>query len=240
MDTVAVVIPTYCEAENIENLIRDLQELKLNLMIVVVDDSSPDGTADIVKKLQKKYDNIHLISRSEKLGLGTAITTGFGYVLKLRKIPNYIVTMDADYSYYPRDIPKLVDVAKKGYDLVIGSRYVREGNVISWSLRRRFISRLANLAAAITVGTRLHDYTSGFRCYSKRYVKGVLPSLRSKTYEIQIETVKQARRGGFRIKEIPITFVNRKRGRSKLTSTEFQAFLSYVFKALLNKKVEGK
>jgi len=234
--TVAVVIPTYCEAENIKNLIRDLQELKLNLMIVVIDDSSPDGTADIVKKLQKEYDNIHLISRPEKLGLGTAITTGFGYILGLRKIPDYIVTMDADYSHNPRDIPRLVDVAKKGCDLVIGSRYVREGKVIRWSLRRRFISRLANLAAAMTMGARLHDYTSGFRCYSKRYVKDVLPSLRNQTYEIQIETVKQARRGSFRIKEIPITFVNRKRGRSKLTSAEFQAFLFYVFKALFSKK----
>jgi len=231
--SVAVMLPTYCEAENIESLIYEIQELKLDLTITVIDDSSPDGTADVVKNLQKKYGNIHLVSRPEKLGLGTAITTGFRYMLKLRKIPDYIVTMDADYSHNPRDIPRLVDVAKKGCDLVIGSRYVQEGKVIGSSLRRRVISRLANVVAAITVGSRLHDCTSGFRCYSRRYVKDVLPSLHSQTYEIQIETVKQARLTGFKIEEIPITFMNRKHGKSKLTAIESRAFITYIFKAIL-------
>lgn len=231
--SVAVILPTYCEAENIESLIRELQELKLKMTIAVIDDSSPDGTANIARKLQEEYGNIHLISRSEKLGLGTAITTGFQYILKLRKVPDYIVTMDADYSHNPRDIPRLVDVARKGCDLAIGSRYIQGGKAIGSSLWRRFISRLANVVAAMTVGAGLHDCTSGFRCYSKRYVKNVLPSLHSQTYEIQIETVKQARLNGFKIKEIPITFVNRKRGKSKLTATESQAFLSYIFRSAM-------
>lgn len=234
--SVAVILPTYCEAENIENLVREIEELKLDLSIAVIDDSSPDGTAEIAKKLHEEYGNVHLISRSEKLGLGTAITTGFQHILGLKRVPSYIVTMDADYSHSPRDIPRLVEVAKKGCDLAIGSRYIRSGKAVGSSLRRRFISRLANIVTVVTVGRRLHDCTSGFRCYSKSYVKKVLPSLHSQTYEIQIETVKQARLNGFTIKEVPITFVNRKRGKSKLTKTEIQGFLSYIFRTHLRRK----
>lgn len=233
--SVGVILPTYCEAENIESLIREIEELKLDLTIAVVDDSSPDGTADIAKKLQEEYGNIHLVSRPEKLGLGTAITTGFRYMLKKRKIPDYIIAMDADYSHNPKDIPRLVDAARWGHDLVIGSRYLKGGKVIASSLRRRLISRLANTIAALTVGTRVHDCTSGFRCYSRRYVKAVLPNLHSPTYEIQIETVKQARLNRFYVIEVPITFVNRKRGKSKLTTTESTTFLAYILKTMLTK-----
>jgi len=228
--TVAVVLPTYCEAENIESLIKELQKLKLNLMITVIDDSSPDGTAEIVKKLQEKYDNIVLSVRPKKLGLGTAIITAFQSVLSLKNQPDYIITMDADYSHNPQDIPKLIDVARSGYDLVIGSRYCEGGRIIGWHFMRWLISRVANLIASTVVGTRIHDCTSGLRCYSKHYVKTVLPNLHSQTYEIQIETVKQARLRGFEVMEIPITFENRKRGKSKLTRAEFQCFLSYVIK----------
>jgi dolichol-phosphate mannosyltransferase len=228
--TVAVVLPTYCEAENIESLIKELQKLKLNLMITVIDDSSPDGTAEIVKKLQEKYDNIILSVRPKKLGLGTAIITAFQSVLSLKNQPEYIITMDADYSHNPRYIPKLIDVARSGYDLVIGSRYCEGGRIIGWHFMRWLISRVANLIASTVVGTRIHDCTSGLRCYSKNYVETVLPNLHSQTYEIQIETVKQARLRGFGVMEIPITFENRKRGKSKLTRAEFQCFLSYVIK----------
>jgi len=234
--SVAVILPTYCEAENIESLIQKIEELKLNLLIAVVDDSSPDGTADIVKKLQQKYNNIHLIPRPAKLGLGTAITTGFQWVTLLKKKPTHIVTMDADYSHNPQDIPRLIQAAKRGHDLVIGSRYYQGGKMES-HLTRRLISRFANFIAATTIGMRVRDCTSGFRCYSKDYVKTVLPNLHSETYEIQIETLKQARLRGFSIKEIPITFVNRKRGKSKLTAAEAQAFLNYISRAALNRLV---
>lgn len=232
--SVAVILPTYCEAENIESLIQKIEELKLNLLIAVVDDSSPDGTADIVKKLQQKYNNIHLISRPAKLGLGTAITTGFQWVTLLKKKPAHIITMDADYSHDPKDIPRLIQAAKRGHDLVIGSRYHQGGKMVS-HLRRRLISRFANFIAATTISMMVRDCTSGFRCYSKDYVKTVLPNLHSETYEIQIETLKQARLRGFSIKEIPITFVNRKRGKSKLTAAEAQAFLTYILRATLNR-----
>jgi dolichol-phosphate mannosyltransferase len=232
--SVAVILPTYCEAENIESLIHDIEELELDLRIFVIDDSSPDGTAEIVKKIKEEFGNIHLISRPKKFGLGTAITTGFRHMLKLKKVPDYIVTMDADYSHNPQDITSLVDAGRKGYGLVIGSRYYRGGKVVGSRLIRRFISRIANLVAAIAVGTRMHDCTSGFRCYSINYVKEVLGNLHSQTYEIQIETLRQARMNGFKIKETPITFVNRKKGKSKLTITEIQAFLAYVLKTALN------
>ena len=225
---VAVMLPTYCEAENIESLIREIQELKLNLSIIVIDDSSPDGTAEIVKKLREDYDNILLFVRPAKLGLGTAITTGFQLILSLKNQPDYIITMDADYSHNPRDIPKLLDMAKRGYDLVIGSRYCSGGKIVGWNRVRWLVSRVANLIASVTIGMRMYDCTSGLRCYSRRYVKSVLNDLHSQTYEIQIETVRQAWLQGFRVKEIPITFVNRERGKSKLTRTEIEGFLSYI------------
>jgi len=227
---VAIVLPTYCEAENVESLIRRIQGLRLNLLIVVIDDFSPDGTAEIVKKLQEEYDNILLFVRPAKLGLGTAITTGFRLILSLKNQPDYIITMDADYSHNPRDIPKLLGVAKCGYDLVIGSRYCSGGKIVGWHRGRWLISRVANLIASVTIGMRMYDCTSGLRCYSRQYVKSVLNDLHSQTYEIQIETVRQAWLQGFRVKEIPITFVNRKRGKSKLTRTEIEGFLSYIIK----------
>jgi dolichol-phosphate mannosyltransferase len=228
---VAVVLPTYCEAENIENLIREIKELKLNLLIMVIDDSSPDGTAEIVKNLQKESNNVLLFVRPQKLGLGTAIITAFRVILSLENQPDYIVTMDADYSHNPKDIPRLIDVAKHGYDLVIGSRYCQEGGIVGWHRMRWLISRVANFIASLVIGAKIHDCTSGLRCYSKNYVKSVLSNLHSQTYEIQIETVRQAQLNEFNIREIPISFVNRKRGKSKLTAFECEAFLIYIVKA---------
>jgi len=229
----AVILPTYCEAQNIENLIQEIRELRLNLLIVVIDDSSPDGTAEIVRKLQLKYDNVLLFVRPTKLGLGTAIVAGFQMILSLSNQPDYVITMDADYSHNPQDIPGLINSAEDDYDLVIGSRYCQGGKIVGWHRTRWLISRTANLIASTMVGIRIHDCTSGFRCYSIKYVKKVLHNLHSQTYEIQIETVKQAWTQGFRLKEVPITFVNRKRGKSKLTRTEIQSFLSYIIKTKL-------
>lgn len=233
--TVAILLPTYCEAENIESLIKKLQKLKFNLTITVIDDSSPDGTANIVKRLQNEYDNILLLVRPSKLGLGTAITDGFHLLLSQKNKPRYIITMDADYSHNPDDIPKLLCAAKQGSDLTIGSRYCKGGKTIGWHQMRLIISRFANILASATVGMWIRDCTSGLRCYSKEYVKTVLGSLHSQTYEIQIETIKQARLQGFKVEEIPITFMNRKRGKSKLTRTELKSFFFYIIKNLFSK-----
>jgi dolichol-phosphate mannosyltransferase len=229
--SIAVLLPTYCERENIGNLIREIQDLNLAVNVIVVDDSSSDGTSDIVKELAEEYDNITLISRPGKLGLGTAITDGFRCALKLNETPAYIITMDSDYSHNPQDISRLLEYAKKGNDVVIGSRYVEGGKARNWPLKRRLISRFANVIANIIIGRRTRDCTSGFRCYSRIYIENVLRNLHSTTYEIQIETLRQAHINKFNVEEVPIIFVNRKKGKSKLSSAEFMGFVTYVAKA---------
>jgi dolichol-phosphate mannosyltransferase len=230
---VAVILPTYCEAETIESLTHEILDETPNATIIVIDDSSPDGTAEIVRKLQKQGKNILLHVRSAKLGLGTAITTGFHLALSLPNHPQYIITMDADYSHSPSEIPRLLREAQNGNDLVIGSRYTNGGKIVGWSPIRLLISRIANSIAFTATKTRIKDFTSGFRCYSAACLNSVLPHLHSQTYEIQIETIRQASNMKFKVKETPVTFTNRKTGKSKLTETEIKAFLKYIIKTKL-------
>jgi dolichol-phosphate mannosyltransferase len=233
---VGVISPTYCEAENIGGLIQTIEGLNLNSILLVIDDSSPDETQSIVEKLNEKYRNILLLKRPRKMGLGTAIRDGFEQLLSQPNPPKYIITMDADYSHNPYDIPKLLDFAKKGCDLVIGSRYCKGGSVKGWTVLRRITSMVANRMAGSLIQLRMNDFTSGFRCYSQRCVKTVLPKLHSQTYEIQIETIRQAKLNDLEIGEIPITFKNRKKGKSKLSLTEIVAFSNYILKVLLRQK----
>ncbi len=228
---IGVILPTYCEAANIEQIINEIENLRLNVSIMVIDDSSPDGTSNIVRRLQKKYDNILLLVRSEKSGLGTAITDGMKIFLSMTNPPKYVITMDADYSHDPKDIPKLVNVADEGYDLVIGSRYLPGGKIIEWSPVRMMISKVANKFASVIIGLKIRDCTSGLRCYSLTLLRKVISELHSQTYEIQIETVRQAVKKGCRISEMPIIFANRKLGKSKLTLNEIRQFVSYIGKA---------
>jgi dolichol-phosphate mannosyltransferase len=230
---VGVIIPTYCEAENIVKLIDEIENLPLNISILVIDDSSPDKTAEIVKTLQKKYGNILLRVRPQKCGLGTAITDGFKIFLSLKISPRFIVTMDADYSHNPKAMLQLLSNMQSGCGIVIGSRYCRGGKIAGWPFTRKIISRIANIVAKSLIGLKLDDCTSGFRCYSTRFLKVAIGSLHSQTYEIQIETVKQALLRGFGVKETPVLFVNRKRGKSKLTLAEVQSYVSYVFKTVV-------
>jgi dolichol-phosphate mannosyltransferase len=227
---IGVILPTYRESENIAKLIEDIENLQLNSSILVIDDSSPDNTAEIVKNLQKKYNNLLLYIRPKKAGLGTAITEGFRIFLTLKVPPKLIVTMDADYSHDPKAIPKLLSSMQGGYDIVIGSRYSKGGKITGWSFARKMISRAANTIARFLIGFPLQDYTSGFRCYSINFLKMATSSLHSQTYEIQIETIRKAFLGDFRVKEVPISFVNRKLGKSKLTFAEILGYLLYIFK----------
>ena len=227
---IGIILPTYCEAANIEKLISELEHSDLNASILVIDDSSPDGTSNVVRSLQEKYSNILLVVRPRKSGLGTAITEGMKTFLYLKDPPKYVITMDADYSHNPRDIPGLVSVARRGYDLVIGSRYFPGGRTVKWSPIRIMISKTANKFASVIIGARIRDYTSGLRCYSLRLLKRVINELHSPTYEIQIETIRQAVKKECCITEMPITFSNRKLGKSKLTLNEIRQFVSYVAK----------
>ena len=233
---IGVILPTYCEAQNIEKLIHEIEGLNLNSSILVIDDSSPDGTAEIVRKIQKIYDNILLFVRPKKYGLGTAITDGFKILLSLKNPPKYIITMDADYSHSPQDIPRVVFAANEGKELIIGSRYCRGGGVVNWSIFRLAVSRIANLIASLLIGAGICDYTSGLRCYSTSLVKEMVNDLHSQTYEIQIETIRQACKKGFDVGEVPMVFVNRKKGKSKLTPREIREFLSYIMKVAFERK----
>ena len=233
---VAVISPTYCEAENIGGLIQTIEGLNLNSVLLVIDDSSPDETRSIVEKLNEKYGNIILLTRPRKMGLGTAIRDGFELLLSQPNPPKYIITMDADYSHSPYDIPRLLDFAKNGYDLVVGSRYCEGGAVKGWTVIRRITSMVANRMAGSLIQLRVNDFTSGFRCYSQRCIQNVLSKLHSQTYEIQIETIRQAKLQNLKVGEIPITFENRKKGKSKLTLSEIVAFSKYIMRVLLRQK----
>lgn len=227
---IGVLLPTYREAENIERLIDEIEGLPLVTSILVVDDSSPDGTAEIVKAMQKRRRNILLCCRPRKEGLGTAIRDGFKIFLSLTSPPKYVVTMDADYSHNPEAIPRFLSEMQSNCAIIVGSRYCKGGETARWPFTRRFLSRTANLLARSAVGLKLSDCTSGFRCYSTGFLKSVAQSLRSQSYEIQIEILRKALSGGFEIREMPISFVNRKRGRSKLSSTELWDYISYALK----------
>jgi dolichol-phosphate mannosyltransferase len=232
---VGVILPTYCESQNIDGLITDVENLGLDASILVVDDSSPDGTAERVRKMQAKYENILLFVRPAKSGLGTAITDGFKTYLSLQNSPSYVVTMDADYSHDPKTVPKLLARAKDGCGIAVGSRYVKNGGTVGWSWFRTLVSRTANMFAKSALNLKPRDCTSGFRCYSADFLKAAIGSLHSQTYEIQIETVRQALSHGFTVAEVPILFTNRRRGKSKLTLTEIQSYTSYVLKALTHR-----
>ena len=230
---IGVILPTYSEADNIARLIEDIERLNLDSSILVIDDSSPDGTAEIVAEKQKKYPNVFLCSRPKKSGLGTAITDGFKFFLSRQLPPKYVFTMDADYSHDPQDMPKLLATMQEcECGIVIGSRYSKGGKIAGWPLSRKIISKTANAIARASLGLQLRDCTSGYRCYSTTFLREAISNLHSHTYEIQIETVRQAALRNFQVKEAPVLFVNRKRGKSKLTWTEIRSFLSYTFKAV--------
>ncbi len=230
---IGVILPTYGEAENIANLIEDIENLNLNVSILVIDDSSPDGTADIVVEKQKKFTNLLLCSRPKKSGLGTAITDGFKFFLSAPNPPKYVFTMDADYSHNPQDIPKLLATMREcECAIVIGSRYSKGGQIEGWPLSRKIVSKTANTIARGLLGLKLKDCTAGFRCYSTTFLKEAISSLHSTTYEIQIETVRQASLRDFPVKETPVLFVNRKQGKSKLAWNEIKSFLTYTIRAV--------
>ncbi len=233
---VGIILPTYCEAANIGKLVTELERLMPNVAILVIDDSSPDGTIDIARDLQKQYGNILILRRPHKLGLGTAITDGFKIFISLRNPPKYIVTMDADFSHNPSAIPQIVLAAKEGKGLAIGSRYCKSGKIENWSLLRLITSRTANMIASAVVKARIRDYTSGLRCYSTRLVKAMVPDLHCQTYEIQIETIRQASKRKFEVREVPMTFVNRKKGKSKLSQNEILEFISYILRTRLKSR----
>ncbi len=215
MSKTLVVVPTYNERDNITRLLDLIFSLNLpGLDVLVVDDNSPDHTADLVRQYQQKQPRVSLIVRPGKLGLGTAYITGFKYALE--NSYDYIIEMDADLSHDPRELPNFLNAIEE-CDVVIGSRYVRGVNVINWPLSRLILSVMANKYTRLVTGLPVHDSTSGFVCYRRRVLEAIpLDQVRSNGYSFQIEMKFKAWKRGFRLKEVPIIFVDREEGASKM------------------------
>ena len=228
-----VIIPTYNEKENISNIINTIFNLEEKFHILIVDDGSPDNTAEIVKGLQMAYpEELHLIEREGKLGLGTAYITGFKWAIE-RKY-DYIFEMDADFSHNPEDLPKLYHEAESGADLVIGSRYCNGISVINWPIGRVIMSYCASVFVRKVLGINVYDTTSGFKCYKRKLLETIdLDKIRMKGYGFQIEMKYNAYKLGFKIKEVPIIFIDRKEGTSKMSSSIFgEAFWGVLWMRL--------
>lgn len=218
-----VIIPTYNEKENIEKIIRAVFGLEQAFHILVIDDGSPDGTAAIVKRLMQDEfaGQLFIIERSGKLGLGTAYIAGFKW--SLAHGYNYIFEMDADFSHDPNDLPRLYAACHdEGYDMAVGSRYISGVNVVNWPIGRVLMSYFASKYVRIITGFKVHDTTAGFACYKRRVLETIdLDAVRFKGYAFQIEMKFTTHKCGFRIKEVPVIFINRREGVSKMSGGIF-------------------
>ena len=217
-----VIVPTYNECENIEKIIRAVFALEHCFHILVVEDNSPDGTAAIVKRMQEEFpERLFMIERTGKLGLGTAYIAGFKWALE--RDYDYIFEMDADFSHNPTDLPRLYNAcAQEGADVAIGSRYISGVNVVDWPMSRILMSYGASKYVRLITGIPIHDTTAGFVCYRKEVLQMMeLDKIRFKGYAFQIEMKFTAWQLGFLIKEVPVIFVNRKEGTSKMNSSIF-------------------
>lgn len=233
-----VIIPTYNEIENIGKMIRKVFSLEGGFHILVVDDGSPDGTADEVKTLMKEFpQSLHILERTEKSGLGRAYIAGFHWAIE-RKY-DYIFEMDADFSHNPDDLLRLYNACEKGADLSIGSRYCNGLAVMDWPLSRIIISYGASTYVRMVLRMGVYDSTAGFVCYSRKVLESInLSEIKMKGYGFQIEMKYNAFKLGFKIKEVPIVFVDRKEGTSKMSSSIFgEAFWGVI--RLKFKKIKG-
>ena len=226
-----ILIPTYNEKENIEKIIRAINGLEKSFHILVIDDGSPDGTAKIVHNLidTEFKDRLFIIERSGKLGLGTAYIAGFKWALEHNY--EYIFEMDADFSHDPNDVPRLYSACHdEGYDVAIGSRYVSGVNVVNWPIGRVLMSYFASKYVRFITGFKVHDTTAGFKCYKRKVLETIeLDKIRFKGYAFQIEMKFSAVKIGFKVKEVPVVFVNRREGTSKMNGGIFgEAFFGVM------------
>lgn len=232
MSDSVIIIPTYNEKENIEAIIRAVTSLEKEFEVLVIDDGSPDGTADIVKRLMSDEfkGRVHLVERSGKLGLGTAYICGFKWALEHGY--EYIFEMDADFSHAPADLPRLYAACHdEGYDVSVGSRYITGVNVVNWPIGRVLMSYYASAYVRTILGISLRDTTAGFVCWTRKVLETMsLDDVRFKGYAFQIEMKYTALRLGFKIKEVPVIFVNRELGTSKMSGGIFSEALFGVMK----------
>jgi len=227
---ITAIVPTYNERENIEALVTQLLALRLGLNVTVVDDNSPDGTGQIADRLAAENEGrVNVIHRAGKLGLGTAYLAGFRQALDAGS--GLICTMDADFSHNPRYIPAMVDKIGEGYDLVIGSRYVRGGGTSGCTIDRKMLSWGANLFARTALGLHAHDTTAGFRCYRREVLESInLDEIKASGYSFLIEMLFVVQSQGWRVADVPIIFENRRLGASKISKNEVTRAIQTVLR----------
>jgi dolichol-phosphate mannosyltransferase len=230
-----IIIPTYNEKENIEKLISEIFDLNIkDLHILIMDDNSPDKTAEIVKNLKQKHTNLHLVVREKKLGLGSAYIAGFKYALNAGA--DLIFEMDADFSHNPKYLPEFITQANNNYDVIIGSRRIKGGKIIGWNWSRKFMSSGAMLFSKIILNLKTNDVTAGYRCYKAKVLQSInLDKIKSNGYAFQEEMIYLCEKKGFKIKEIPITFIDRKFGQSKLNKKDIIEFFKTIMKLKFTK-----
>jgi dolichol-phosphate mannosyltransferase len=228
-----VIIPTYKEKENIESIVTAISSLPVKFDILIIDDNSPDGTADIVRNMLPSHQNLYLIEREGKLGLGTAYITGFKWALE--RDYTFVYEMDADFSHDPRDLIRLHKACNEdGADLAIGSRYISGVNVVNWPLSRVLMSYFASIYVRVITGMKIMDTTAGFKCYRRQVLESIHPDkIRSVGYGFQIEMKFTAWKLGYKIVEVPIIFTDRKMGASKMTGGIFNEALWGVLRMKL-------
>lgn len=230
-----VIIPTYNEKENIEAIIRKVFSLEKEFHLLIVEDNSPDGTADIVKDLMKEFEGkLHIEERPGKQGLGTAYIHGFKWALKNQY--DFIFEMDADFSHNPEDLPRLYDAcAKDGADMSIGSRYISGVNVVNWPIGRVLMSYFASRYVQIVTGLKIKDTTAGFKCYTRKVLENIsLDEIGFTGYAFQIEMKFMASKMGFHIVEVPIVFTDRTQGESKMNMSIFREAIFGVISMKIN------
>ena len=228
---ILIIIPTYNELENLPKLIPEVLSKNENIDILIVDDNSPDGTADFVQDEAKKNSRIKLIKREKKMGLGTAYIAGFKFALQNNY--DYIFEMDADFSHNPKMIPKFLKEIKK-YDLVLGSRYKEGVNVANWPMSRLMLSMFANIYSRVITGLPVHDATGGYKCFRKEVLEAInLDGVKSNGYAFQIEMTFKAWKKGFKIKELSIIFIDRVKGKSKMSRKIVREAIIMVWKLRL-------
>ena len=237
--TTSVIVPTYNEKENIEALIERLLDLPVEVQVIVVDDNSPDGTGDIADRMaEKNPGQVDVVHREGKLGLGTAYIAGFKHAIKFQS--NLIVTMDADFSHPPENIPMMIDKIHDGNDLVIGSRYVPGGKAVECTFPRKVLSWGANAFARIALGLTAHDTTAGFRCYRREVLESInLDEIFSNGYSFLIEMLYKVQSQGWQVGEVPIVFHNRRQGVSKISRNEVMKAM-YTVLRLFQGRLSGK
>lgn len=233
-----VIIPTFNEADNLPRLLPIILNLGSHFNILIVDDNSPDGTAKLVKEMQRTEQRIHLIERPAKMGLGTAYVAGFKFALANGF--DYVFEMDADFSHDPAELPRLLAKAEE-YDLVIGSRYIEGVNVVNWPMKRLLLSYFANIYTRVITGMPVRDATGGFKCFRRQVLESIdLDAIHSNGYSFQIEMSFKSWRKGFRVCEIPIVFVDRRIGVSKMSKKIVYEAVWMVWKLKIRSLFDGR